>query len=228
MDSHPYFPPEPRRRASDPSLEEMLRRARDTPLDDGMEPIGQPAPRLRPLPSQPQLWRQGAALPSRVVFWIGVMVGALVMYLAIRAQPFAGSAAPQPPAAQYATATATAAPPIPTDTPLPTPTPTDVPTATPVPTVSPPPTDGIVALAKAYYDQQGPFAGSYVLLDATAVQIQSQSDNQLTVCIAYEVATLAAPDTVADTGTRTFTLVAANDGTWQVVQMGGTGSCSVG
>lgn len=46
--------------------------------------------------------------------------------------------------------------------------------ADPLPTVLPTPsTDEIVVLAQQFYDNQSPFAGTYVFVDATAVEVQS-------------------------------------------------------
>ncbi len=106
------------------------------------------------------------------------------------------------------------------------PTPTAVPTAPAAPTAPPPPDiDTIVALAQDFYDDR--FFGTYVLLDATDSQIQSQDDTQLTACIAYEFASVSSPGTVAGTDTRAFTLAPEADGIWQVVEMGDPASCSL-
>lgn len=63
----------------------------------------------------------------------------------------------------------------PTDNALPTPR--GVPTATPVLTALPlPTTDEIAALEQKFYDNQSPFARTSVLVDATAIEFQSQAD----------------------------------------------------
>lgn len=66
------------------------------------------------------------------------------------------------------------------------------------------------------------------MLDVTDLQIQSQDETELTACISYEAASVNTPDTVAFSNTRLFTLTASSDGSWQVVQMGYTDSCSLG
>ncbi|WIG58321.1 MAG: hypothetical protein OJF49_001066 [Ktedonobacterales bacterium] len=54
--------------------------------------------------------------------------------------------------------------------------------------------------------------------------IEHLADTQLTACIAYEATAVSSPDTVVGTNTRSFTLVATSDGTWQVAHMGEAGS----
>lgn len=119
------------------------------------------------------------------------------------------------------------------DTAAPTPTNTPV----PAPTATPSHTDADVGrtaanhrrdrgTAQDFYDNRGPFTGTDVLRDVTAIRIERLGGSRLTACIAYGAAAVSAPDMVIGTNTRRFTFPAASDGSWQVVQMGGPGSCS--
>lgn len=81
-------------------------------------------------------------------------------------------------------------------------------------------------MVQNFYDSQGPDASSYVLLDVTNLQIESQDETELTACVSYEAASVNAPDTMALSDTRLFTLAVDSDGSWQVVQMGNSDSCN--
>lgn len=227
------FPAEPEHRVSDPSLEEMLRRARDVRLDDTLEAAEADVPRFRPFATLAggvaRGWLRDCAL-----LVIGVLLGALVACTAVRVGTLGSSAAtltqpttPNIPTSTLPAAATTTPTPLPTPTSTPVPTPTLVPTATVAAVPMLPTTNEIVSLVQAFYDNGSAFAGSYVLVNVTNMQLQQQEDAQLTVCIAYQVATVASPNTVADSNTRPFTLSPTTDGSWQVVQMGAGGSCSL-
>lgn len=219
MDGSNDFRPEAAHRASDPSIEEMLRRARDAPLDDTVGAPHRQAPHLTPFSAMSSARVRTGILPGRIVFLAGVLVGVLMVYMVVRAGVLISSAVtPAQPVAQPASTATTFV--SPTATPLPTPT--DVPTAPVAPTA-----DEIVALAQQFYDNLTPFAGTYVFVDATAAEVESQNATQLTACIVYEYAATASPDTIIGTDTRLFTLILASDCSWQVMGMGSSGSCSL-
>lgn len=219
MDGSPDFRPEPAHRASDPSFEEMLRRARDARLGNAIDNDG-------PLPTAyvpPADWRD-SRLWGWLLFAAGVLAGVLLSVCVVNVTTTVSSwrAEIAPPAA------VTALPAAPTSTP--TPFPTVTPTATPFPTVTltaPPTTVEIISLVQDFYDTQEPDGSSYLLLDVTGLQIQSQDELGLTACVSYGAASVNAPDTVAFSDTRLFTLAADSDGSWQVVQMDGSDSCSL-
>ena len=60
------------------------------------------------------------------------------------------------------------------------------------------------------------------------MRIERQNGPVLVACLAYDAAPVAAPQTSVGSYTGRFTLLAANDGSWRVVQMGGLGSCDLG
>lgn len=218
------FRPEAPHRVSDPSLEEMLRRARDAHLGETADlPRGS---HLTPEPAAPRGAPTGW-LHSSAVLVLGIVLGVLATVVVVQAH----GPATVPPGTAQTTATPTVAPPTPTSTPTPLPTATDTPiptpTATPTPSPTPYPLGNIVGMAKAYYDQLGPNAGVDILQDVTGLAIQSQDSGQLTVCIAFDVAAIAAPGTTTGWGIRTFTLAPDSTGTWSVVQMGGPSSCNL-
>ena len=108
-----------------------------------------------------------------------------------------------------------------TDTPLPTPTDAASPTPTEIPTVTeaatsllPPIIDEILSLAQDYINNQSVYAGSYVMVGESAVQIQSQDDAQLTACIEFDLALVAAPATVSGAD---MCLYAESSQQWRVV-----------
>lgn len=220
MDGSNDVHPESGYHAPDPSLEEMLRRARDARLGDARD---------NDVPTPPAYGPAREQRVSRVRDWLlvvaGVLAGVLlsVCVIDVAATVSSWTAAVSPAAP---TAAATATPAAPTSTPTPFPTATPVPTATAAIAV-PPTADEIIRLVQDFYDNQGPYAGSYIMLDVTGLQIQSRDETQLTVCISYEAATVDAPDTAAASNTRPFTLAANSEGSWQVVAMGESGSCSI-
>ena len=172
MDGSPDFRPEPARRAPDPSFEEMLRRARDARLGDAIDSDGSmPAVYVPPAD-----WRD-SRLGGWLLFAAGVLAGVLISVCVVTVATTVSSWRAQvAPAAPTATATALPAAPTSTPTPFPTVTPTATPSPTATPAVSaPPPTsDEIISLVQDFYDTQGPDASSYVLLDVTGLQIQSE------------------------------------------------------
>jgi hypothetical protein len=236
VDGSGDFRPEADQRASDPSLEDMLRRARDAHLgaDLGATIGNQYMARLHrhPTPERqvaPVGWRY-----SVVVFVVGLLVGVLVTRGVIQAgKLMRGTPAQRQNSAPHSSAASTVVPTVPANTPLPTTTntpvstPTDMPTATAVPALQPPTIDEIVSVAQDFYNTLGPYAGTYVFTEATAVQIQSLDESQLTACIAFDFASVDSPDTVAGSDTRRFVLSPATDGTWQVVEMDSAASCSL-
>lgn len=216
MDGSNDVRPEPPRRASDPSLEDMLRRARDAHLGGESDtPPPNTAFHRFLRPSAPY-GGDGPGSGGWTLFLSGVIIGILLCYGIIQASTNSPSLPPQ----TVTQSTATAQP-----TTTPTATETPIPTASPELYLPPPTSAEIVALVQNYYDNYGPFAGTYVLVDVTTLQIDSSDEHQLTVCIAYDAATVTAPDTVVGSNTRLFTLLAAPEGSWQVVQMGGSNSC---
>jgi hypothetical protein len=193
-------------------LEEMLRRARDAHLGDATDNNGLGLAAFE----RPPDWR-GSRLWGWLLFAAGLLAGVLlsvcVVTVAATVSRWTAQLAPATPMAAV-----TAIPAAPTSTPTPFPTVT--------PTATPPTTDEIISLVQDFYDNQGPYASNYVLLDVTDLQIQSQDGTELTACISYESASVNAPDTVAFYNTRLFTLAVNSDGNWQVVQMGESGSCT--
>lgn len=221
-------------RASDPSLEEMLRRARDACLGGTLDTTSVDAPRFTPFPTTESRaafrgrWRDCALLV------IGVLLGALVTCMAVRVGALAsGVSEQQLTPVQSTPSSATPISAVPTDAPLPTPTDTPVPTPTDMSTDTrypdpPPPTaDDIVSLAQHFYDNESLFAGIYVMMNGPKVQVQSQGETQITVCIAYDYASVASSDTVVGNDTRTFTLCPDSIGTWHVAAIGDAASCSL-
>lgn len=203
------FPAEPQR-APDPSVEEMLRRARAVRLDDAHGAAYTSAPHFRPFAAEEGQPALGGWLRDCALLVIGVLLGALVACTAIRVGTLVSSPSTLvQPASQNTPTTAppatTTATPLPTPTDTPSPSPTVVPTATAAAIPTPPTTNEVVSLVQAYYDNDSPFAGTYVLVNITNMQLQHQDDSQLMVCIAYQVATAASPVTVADSNTRPFT-----------------------
>jgi hypothetical protein len=223
--------PERRRRASDPSLEEMLRRARDARLGDDFDDFttsGTDMPRFTPFPATGHRGHHDRRWRDRMLLVIGMGLCLLGGYTAAQVCTIASDIASWEQASfQTTTAAPTVTPAIPTDTPFLAPT--DVPTATPdlnSPSLLTP--DEITALAQDYYDNQGPFAGTYVMMDGPQIYIQGQDESQLTVCIVYDYAPVSSPDTIAGNDSRTLTLSPASDGSWQVVELGAHASCSLG
>lgn len=228
MDGSDDFRPEAEQRASDPSLADMLRRAREAPLGGArQDTIGraEPAhltPRLTGARwSAPALW-----LHSCAVLVLGILLGVLATTATVQAG-LMGSWRQAPAATQTVPISASQSPAA--DPPPPTAAPPDAswPTATPNPRLALLGVGDVVALARDFYDYQSPYAGVYVLRDVTGLAIQRPEPAQLTVCMAYEYAPITAPDAVAGTDTRLFTLRQASDGTWRLLGMGGSGSCSL-
>lgn len=185
MDGSDDVRPATQRHASDPSINEMLRRARDVQLGGHRATNG--------------WWFSGLALLA------GILLGALGTV----AVSSSGMTARTPQA-------------------TPSSAPTTLPRATPAPTpLAVPSIAEIVAQVQAYYDNAPPFAGNYLLIGITGIDVQRQDDTQLTACIAYVVVNIASPATLAGGNTRLFTLAAASDGSWQVTQMGAPDSCSL-
>lgn len=228
MDDNNNVRPGPKRRASDPSLEDMLRRARDARLGDTRDLPSLDWPmqaNLHPAttPSAPR-----PLFGSWALLLVGVLLGMLLSYGVVQ-----WSRPPRDDALQSPSTTATLSPvaapptatPVPTDTP--SPTPTDAPTA-PTSTVPlPPSVEEIVSLARDFYDRWPPHVGTHMLVDSAIVQVQSQDNVHITACIAFDVATVATPYTQVGQDTRLFTLVPTIDGTWQVTGMYYSGSCSL-
>lgn len=236
MDGSDDFRLAAERRASDPSLEDMLRRAREARLGDTLPTTtadGQPT-RFVPLTTNERhmaavWWRH-----SVVVFMVGMLIGALLACGVIQADALVrGASTPGQTTVQHTSPAPTVVPTTPADTPLPAPTNTPAPTPTEMPTAtlssaSPPPTiDEIVSSAQDFYNTLSPDTGAYVFMDATAVQIQSLGATQLTACIAFDVASVTSPDTVTGSDTRSFVLELTGESAWQVVEMGSTASCSL-
>lgn len=140
--------PEPAQRASDPSLEEMLRRARAARLGDETGYDRPASPAHLPPPGD---WHD-RRLWGWLLFVAGVLAGVLVS-ICVASVAATVSSWSAPVALSTPPATATAIPATPTSTP--TPLPTVTPTATAV-ALAPPTTDEIVTLAQAFYDNQAP------------------------------------------------------------------------
>lgn len=236
MDGSDDFRPEAEQRASDPSLADMLRRARAARLGDTppTTPADGQSARFVPLTTNERHVASVWWLQSVVVFMVGMLIGVLLACgviqagMLVRGAPMQGQTT-----AQHTAPVPPLVPTMPADTPLPAttntpvPTPTEIPTATTSPASSPPTIDEIVASAQDFYNTQGPDTGAYVFVDATAVQIQSLDATQLTACIAFNIASVASPNTVTGSDTRSFVLEPSSDGTWHIVGMGSAASCSL-
>jgi hypothetical protein len=196
MDGSNDFHPEAKARASDPSLEEILRRARDArlggrlgtnlPFDVSRRVSLLTANVVAIAHSWAQDWRY---------FVAGILIG-VSLTCAVMQSWVAGNRDTQP-----STASAPAAP-IATDTAVP---------------VSPPPTtDDISALVRDYYDHESQFAGERLLTAVDVVQIQYADATQLTACVEYDSALVSSPDMVDGTNSRTFTLASGPEasGEW--------------
>jgi hypothetical protein len=207
VDGSNDFRPKAEQRASDPSLEEMLRRARDARLGTR---LGTNLPYdlsrvisllTTNLAAIAQSWAQG---------WrylvAGILIG--VSLTCAVTQPWTVGSQDE----HSSTASATAAP-----------TATDTTVAVP----PPPSTNEISALVRDYYDDESQLAGERVMTSVDGMQIQYQDAAQLTVCVEYDSALVSSPDMVDGTNTRTFTLAPGSNDVWQVMLMGESNSCSL-
>ena len=104
-----------------------------------------------------------------------------------------------------------------TQTPVPPP-----PTPTPQPSLS---VDNAEKLIINYYDEQGEFAGTYLIKQITSMSIPNSDPTQV-LCVEYDVSPIYSPETLFQTDTRTFNMQLSGKD-WTVVGMGGTSSCTV-
>ncbi len=211
--------PEARRHAPDLSVEEMLRRARGARLGETPQlPIAdvQP-PRFMPFSTGEQRLVPGEWLHSSAVLMLGLLLGICFTFALVHAGASENNPAPTPVVAQL--------PPTPTDTPVPRPTDTPLPAPTAAPSY--PTADQIVSLAQDYIDNQSEYAGSYVMTGQALLQVQSQDETQLSVCMQFGLASVDTPDIVVLTDTRLFVLSPDINESWHVVETGDSASCSL-
>jgi hypothetical protein len=201
--------PRSRRHASEPSLTEMVRRARDARLG----PTHTPRFTTNSLAERHAVHGRWFTVVALLV--LGILIGAVFTAMVGQLSARTGSAStPQTSISQYATT-------VPTDTPLPTFTPTVVPAS---PLTS---TTAILAALRDYIDIQSIYAGTYELTAAAIVQERWQDETHLTACIAFDMTTIAAPDIVVTYDIHPVTFVRDSDGAWQVVELFYSGSCSL-
>lgn len=220
MDGRHDVRPARQHRASDPSLEDMLRRARDARLGDDQttppytNPFGVLASGPIPLPETSPQAR------SVALFLVGVMVGILLCYGLIQANasPTTDTTSPQAPIPTQSAATA-----LPTSMPTATPPPTDTPTPFPTTITA----TELAALAQRFYDTLGPDAGTYVLMDTPTLLTISADSTNMTLCVAYQYATVADPNTAVGSDARWFRYTFTTTEGWSVQAMGPAASCSL-
>ena len=222
MDDSNDVRPRSAHHASDPSLEDMLRRARDAHLGGThhLPSLDQPMQaNLRPAttPSGTRPLFGGWAL-----MLVGILIGMLLSYGVVQWSRTPRDDAQQSPSPTTALSPVTA-PPTATPVPTNTPTPTDAPTAAPLPVTA----TELAALAQRFYDTIGPYAGTYVLMDTPALQTISSDSTHMTLCVAYQYASAADPNTAVGSDARWFRYTFSSTGGWAVEAMGPAASCSL-